>query len=91
MEGAANLVLYLAAAFGGLIAGILTGVLPGLHINLVAVFVASLIGLNNDSNFATAVFLLAMSISHVFHEFLQQVGVSPYWRPFRCNMLLHHI
>ncbi len=68
----------LIAAFAGYLAGIFTGVLPGLHINLVANIVASLAGIGLPGSFAVAAFLLAMSVSHVFHEFIPSVfiGVS---------------
>ncbi len=70
--------MFIAAAFAGFAAGIITGILPGLHINLVAVIVASLIGRNSssismESSFAAAIFILAMSISHVFHDFLPSI------------------
>ncbi len=75
---------FLFATVAGVLVGILTGILPGLHINLVAVVVAALFygsdlfsqtGINV---LAVAAFILAMSISHVFHEFLPSVflGVS---------------
>jgi len=66
------------AAFAGYVVGIFTGILPGLHINMVANIAASLISSGLTGNFALAAFLLAMSISHVFHEFLPSVfiGVS---------------
>lgn len=70
---------YVVAAFAGVFAGIITGVLPGLHINLVAVVVAALFyssnvfGQMNIAPLAVAAFILAMSISHVFHEFLPSV------------------
>ncbi len=66
------------AALAGFAAGIITGILPGLHINLVAVVVASLLYgnrnfANPESSLAAAVFILAMSISHVFHDFLPSI------------------
>src|SRR3989338_5108061 len=73
---------YVVAAVAGVLVGILTGILPGLHINLVAVVVAAVFAGSAVSNstvsgiigpFAVAVFILAMSISHVFHEFLPSV------------------
>ncbi len=75
--------IYLLAALAGLAAGILTGVLPGLHINLVAVMAASLVAevgvaSNQVSLLAVSAFIIAMSISHVFHDFLPTIflGVS---------------
>lgn len=70
--------IYIAAVAAGVAVGILTGVLPALHVNLAAVFVASFIsgsvGLADSASVvAAAVFILAMSISHVFHEFLPSV------------------
>ena len=68
--------LYLLAVLAGIVAGIITGLLPGLHINLVSVIAASLL---HDSlpgptkNMAFAAFIMAMSISHVFHDFIPSV------------------
>ncbi len=74
----AYVLLFITAAFAGFATGIITGILPGLHINLVAVIVASLAYRNGDfgnptASFAAAVFILAMSISHVFHDFLPSI------------------
>ncbi len=65
--------LYAAAALAGIAAGMFTGILPGLHINLVAVVVAAFFSGSIIDPFAVAVFILSMSISHVFHEFLPSV------------------
>lgn len=78
MAELAYALLFAAAAFAGLAAGIITGILPGLHINLVAVIVASLAGMSSspispETSLATAIFILAMSISHVFHDFLPSI------------------
>ncbi|MBI2176431.1 tripartite tricarboxylate transporter permease [Candidatus Woesearchaeota archaeon] len=77
MAEPAYLLMYAAAAFAGIIAGMFTGILPGLHINLVAVIVASIFYTTavtaSSHSLAVAIFLLAMSISHVFHEFLPSV------------------
>lgn len=72
----AELALLALAAPAGIAAGIITGILPGLHINLVAVIAASLMreSLHDPSTGAAlAVFIIAMSISHVFHEFIPSV------------------
>ncbi|MBI2550216.1 tripartite tricarboxylate transporter permease [Candidatus Woesearchaeota archaeon] len=54
--------------------GVLTGLLPGIHINLVAAIVASLaINADATASLSLAVFIVAMSISHVFHDFLPSV------------------
>ncbi|MBI2140814.1 tripartite tricarboxylate transporter permease [Candidatus Woesearchaeota archaeon] len=83
LESLISFFIYILAAFAGVLAGIFTGILPGLHINLVAVVVAavfsgSVISGNSTvggviGSFAVATFILAMSISHVFHEFLPSV------------------
>lgn len=70
--------IFVAVLFG-VVAGMFTGVLPGLHINLVAVVVAALFhssdvfGQMDIAPLAVAAFILTMSISHVFHEFLPSV------------------
>lgn len=73
---AVEISIVLAAALAGYITGIFTGILPGLHINLAANLVAAYLG--TTGNFAVAAFLISMSISHVFHEFIPSVflGVS---------------
>ncbi|HIG98574.1 TPA: hypothetical protein HA231_04085 [Candidatus Woesearchaeota archaeon] len=63
---------YLAATFAGILAGIFTGLLPGLHVNAAAVLVASLF-YGRDGGLVLAALIIAMSISHVFHEFLPSV------------------
>jgi putative membrane protein len=77
LEGKLELLIILAVLIG-IIAGVITGVLPGLHINLVAVIAASLLYIGFADPFIVAVFIMAMSISHVFHEFLPSIflGVS---------------
>ena len=78
MAELAHAAVSIIAALAGFAAGIVTGTLPGLHINLVAVVVASLLYssrnfANPESSIAAAIFILAMSISHVFHDFLPSI------------------
>lgn len=61
----------IAAALAGVATGLFTGILPGLHINLVAAIVAS--HFNGQGSLVVAAFIMAMSISHVFHEFIPSV------------------
>jgi putative membrane protein len=65
--------LAILAGFG---TGIVTGILPGLHINLVANFFAAFVGSKLTGNIGAAAFLISMSISHVFHEFIPSIYVG---------------
>ncbi len=68
--------LYFLLSLAGVGAGIITGILPGLHINLVSVIVASLFSAQAHSpsgSLALACFIIAMSISHVVHDFIPSV------------------
>lgn len=86
MQGFAPAMVYLLATLAGLAAGVLTGVLPGIHINMIAVMAASLVSASAPgaalpdpvSLLAVSAFIIAMSISHVFHDFLPTIflGVS---------------
>lgn len=69
----AEFFILLFAAAAGVAAGIITGILPGLHINLVAVAVSSMVIAKELDPVAVAVFIISMSISHVFHEFVPSV------------------
>ncbi|MBI3037039.1 tripartite tricarboxylate transporter permease [Candidatus Woesearchaeota archaeon] len=64
----------MAAMALGVGTGVFTGLLPGIHINLVAAIAASLaINADATASLSLAVFIIAMSISHVFHDFLPSV------------------
>lgn len=59
----------------GVIAGTFTGLIPGIHINLVALllFVSSAFFLQFTSPIVLAVFIIAMSITHTFLDFIPSV------------------
>ena len=60
--------------FLGLIAGTLTGLSPGIHINLVAAFLTSSLGyFAGVPLIALAVFVVAMSITHTFIDFIPSI------------------
>src|SRR3989338_10498350 len=65
----------LIAVFLGVIAGTVTGITPGLHINLVAVILlsSSAFLLRFFSPFFLAAFIIAMSITHTFTDFIASV------------------
>jgi putative membrane protein len=65
----------LLAAFLGIIAGTITGIVPGIHINLIAilVFASSAIFLEYFSPITLAAFIVAMSITHTFLDFIPSV------------------
>ena len=62
-------------ALAGLIAGTVTGLIPGLHINLVAAIVAGSAGVLTGlfSPVGVGVFLLVMSITHTFVDAIPAV------------------
>lgn len=59
----------------GIIAGSITGLTPGLHINLVALLllVSSGFFLNYFSPLALAIFIISMSITHTFVDFVPSI------------------
>tara|TARA_Y100000310_G_C20667723_1_gene808531 strand:+ start:653 stop:1861 length:1209 start_codon:yes stop_codon:yes gene_type:complete len=62
------------ALFLGIIAGTFTGLLPGIHINLIAVIITgSLASLTNLPIISIIVFLVAMSITHTFLDFIPSI------------------
>lgn len=63
------------ALFAGIIAGSISGILPGIHINLVAVFLISVSAffLKFTEPITLAVFIVSMSITHTFVDFLPSI------------------
>lgn len=61
--------------FLGILAGSITGLIPGLHINLVSLFlfVNSSFILEYFSPFAMVIFIVAMSITHTFVDFVPSI------------------
>jgi len=59
----------------GLIAGTFTGLFPGIHVNLVAVFLLSLTPklLNYTSPLSLAIFIVVISITHSFLDFIPSI------------------
>lgn len=66
---------YLIATLLGITAGILTGITPGIHINLVSVVVVSMLPfLSKYADFVSlACFILAMSVTHTFLDFIPSI------------------
>jgi putative membrane protein len=65
----------LIAIFLGLIAGTTTGLIPGIHINLLALllFTSSAFFLQFTESFILAVFIVSMAITHTFVDFLPSI------------------
>src|SRR3989338_568180 len=65
----------LLAIVAGVSAGVITGLTPGIHVNLVSVFVVGMSGflLSITSPIPVAVFLLAMSITHTFTDAIPSI------------------
>src|SRR3989344_1270370 len=59
----------------GLLAGTITGLFPGIHVNLVAVFLLSLTPklLNYTSPLSLAIFIVVISITHSFLDFIPSI------------------
>ena len=69
------LVEILVALLIGTIAGIFTGLIPGIHINLVGAIIVSLSIsiLSNIPAVYLVVFIVSMSITHVFIDFIPSI------------------
>jgi len=65
----------LIAIFLGLIAGTITGLIPGIHINLVALilFASSAFFLQFTDYFTLAIFIVSMATTHTFLDFLPSI------------------
>ncbi len=63
------------ALFAGIIIGTITGLTPGIHINLVSAFVLVLSGslLLNFQPIILAVFLVSMATAHIFLDFIPSI------------------
>jgi putative membrane protein len=63
------------AALIGLIAGTITGIIPGIHINLIAIliFTGSSYLLNYFSPITLAAFITSMAITHTFLDFIPSI------------------
>ena len=70
-----NIVMLILLGEMGIIAGIITGLFPGIHINLVAVIMFASIStlLELTSPLALAVFIVAMSITHTMFDFIPSI------------------
>ncbi len=62
------------AILAGIIFGICTGLIPGIHVNLITlILVSSLIGLESFSAIILAVFVTSLAITHTFIDFIPSV------------------
>lgn len=64
--------IFLALTFG-IIIGIITGLLPGIHNNLITSFLVSILPALSFSPISLAVFIVSLSISNIFFEFIPSV------------------
>lgn len=62
--------LILIAVFLGILAGTITGITPGIHINLVSVIVVSL---GFENSFLASVFIVAMAVTHTFIDIIPSI------------------
>jgi putative membrane protein len=66
--------VYIISFFVGILAGTLTGLVPGIHINLIAVLLlGSSFLISKFSPFALVVFIVAMAITHTFIDYIPSV------------------
>lgn len=64
---------FIIALLIGILAGTFTGLIPGIHINLVAVFVLSLSFITNLPITIMLIFITAMAITHTFMDFIPSI------------------
>ncbi len=67
--------VFLLALVLGILAGTLTGLLPGIHVNLIAVFLLSLspILLQHTQPIILVIFIVSMSIAHSYLDFIPSI------------------
>ena len=65
-----QIILFLAL---GIFAGIITGLIPGIHINLVGIFIVSIYSSLLINQVYFTVFITAMAITHTFIDFIPSV------------------
>jgi len=70
-------IIYLLFIIAGVIAGTFTGLVPGVHINLVSLLVVIILGRSKISSLfilnGLACFIVAMAITHTFVDFLPSI------------------
>ncbi|MBT6689997.1 hypothetical protein HN903_04510 [archaeon] len=59
--------------FLGILAGTLTGLIPGIHINLVAISLLSLTLIQNLEPTTLLIFIISMAITHTFLDFIPSI------------------
>ena len=67
------MIFQILALLSGILAGIFTGLVPGIHINLIA---ATILSLSLQSKFQTTtilIFITAMAITHTFLDFIPSI------------------
>ena len=67
------LVSILTCSFLGIIAGIITGLIPGLHINTIAIIMLSIYYKYNPNPILVSSFIISMSVTHTFTDFIPSV------------------
>ncbi len=68
------LIELILALFLGILAGTFTGLAPGIHINLIStILVLNLASFNSKLSLPLAIFIVAMSITHTFLDFIPSI------------------
>ncbi len=63
----------LTCSIFGIIAGIITGLIPGLHINTIAIIMLSIYYKYNPNPILVSSFIISMSVTHTFTDFIPSV------------------
>ena len=63
------------ALFSGILFGTITGLTPGIHVNLVGAFLVTLSAtiLSSVNSLSLVVFIVAMAITHTFLDFIPSI------------------
>jgi putative membrane protein len=69
------MVIYLLALLFGILAGTITGLIPGIHINLIAILLlsSSTFFLSHFSPLVLVIFIASMAITHTFLDYLPSI------------------
>jgi len=64
---------YILTLFAGILVGTITGLFPGIHINLVATIIISSLALLPFQPITLAIFITALAITHTFLDFIPSI------------------
>jgi len=67
------LLAFILFLFAGILAGVVTGLIPGIHINLVGVFLISMSIFAKINPVLSSTFIISMAITHTFLDFVPSI------------------